>query len=37
MSNLKNADPEIYQSLSDATGRQEYGLEPIASFQGKHA
>ena len=31
MSNLKNQDPEIYQSIIDETKRQEYGLELIAS------
>jgi glycine hydroxymethyltransferase len=31
MSNLSQFDPEIYQSIQDETGRQEYGLELIAS------
>ena len=31
MSDLKNKDPEIFQSIIDETGRQEYGLELIAS------
>ncbi len=31
MSDLKNRDPEIFQSISDETRRQEYGLELIAS------
>jgi len=31
MSDLKNRDPEIFQSIIDETKRQEYGLELIAS------
>lgn len=31
MSELKNKDPEIFQSIIDETKRQEYGLELIAS------
>ncbi len=31
MSDLKNRDPEIFQSIQDETKRQEYGLELIAT------
>ena len=31
MSILKQSDPEIFRSIQDETGRQEYGLELIAS------